>query len=60
MEQKSLKPCPFCGTETEYLDWGVTLSLPNDLYYVQCPGCGIRVVMEHIETWNRRASNADS
>lgn len=48
-----LKPCPFCG-EKEHLDWGVQLSHPNDLYYVQCPKCGMRIVMEEIETWNRR------
>ena len=54
---EELKPCPFCG-EKEHLDWGVQLSYPNDLYYVQCPNCGIRIVMEEIETWNRRAGEA--
>ena len=52
---EELKPCPFCGGKKEELDWGVQLSYPNDLYYVQCPNCGIRIVMDKIETWNRRA-----
>ncbi len=58
LDQKALKPCPFCGDKNaqEYKE--------DNLTWLECPECGGRTKMcrtlEEAEAmWNRRTENAD-
>lgn len=60
-----LKPCPFCGSKKIIIyDYDPFDGYQGNLtvHRVRCTKCGVQVqrdkVMEVIEVWNRRVSNA--
>ena len=60
-----LKPCPFCGETSIYIEQAVAYTPTGYLYRVRCgniPYCavmqsGFFTEAEAIEAWNRRADN---
>jgi Lar family restriction alleviation protein len=60
MTTPKLKPCPFCGEESEVYVDGVDGGKPN---WVECRGCGTygpekQTTRQAIVAWNRRAGKA--
>lgn len=62
MENKELKPCPFCGSETivvENYDESCNSDYPSIYWHSVCVDCGCNIPMcdteeEAIEAWNKR------
>lgn len=62
MENRELKPCPFCGGEAELI---TRKQCYADSYTVRCKNQGcrgraqklVRAKHEAIKSWNRRADN---
>ena len=62
MSEKELKPCPFCGERSVYLDKAYSYYSDTVIY---CENCDIVFSLDDvnateeqlIEAWNRRADN---
>lgn len=59
MSDVELRPCPFCGGETQYSDTGPRDWLARE--WIFCDDCGMRFAVrdgvELIAAWNRRATD---
>ena len=60
MENRELKPCPFCGRQAEirYEDGFVHIVCANDGCYARTDGCANE--QEAAKCWNRRANNENN
>jgi hypothetical protein len=59
VKESELSPCPFCGTEPEWINE----TLPDGHYYIRCPHCHIVMKEDRRDKakgmWNRREEIKD-
>lgn len=58
MTTENLLPCPFCGTQPEWINEAI----PDAHYYIRCPNCHITMKEDRrdkvIGFWNNRPQNS--